>query len=144
MFIFYKYLSEKLEKYVSEKLLEQDDIIFADIDESTEKGREYIEHVRNACLEHLGFFLKPNELFSYLVKKGKGDIKGKDDFIIEDLNKVLNTIEQTSSGTESEYDFKDLFDDVDLTSVKLGAHVKDKDRVVVDILTRLNEIDFKL
>ena len=40
----------------------------------------------------LGFFLKPTELFSYLVKKGKGEIKDQSTFILEDLKTVLTWI----------------------------------------------------
>jgi len=143
-FIFYKYLSEKLEKYVNEKVLAREKFKFSEIKENTEEGKENLEHVKNACVGHLGFFLKPTELFSYLVKKGKGEIKDQNAFIIEDLKNILNDIEKTSAGTESEDDFKGLFDDVDLTSTKLGSREKDKNEVVVDILKLLSGIDFKL
>jgi type I restriction enzyme M protein len=144
-FIFYKYLSERLERYANEKLLANDDVEYAQINEKTAEGKEMIEEVKMACLGHLGFFLKPKELFSYLVKKGSGQIKGDDStFILEDLKNVLNSIEQTSMGTDSEDDFKGLFDDVDLTSNKLGSRENQKNEVIVDILKHLNEIDFRL
>jgi len=143
-FIFYKYLSERLEKYVNDKLLESEEFTFSEVDEKTEKGKEIIEAIKKACLDHLGFFLRPTHLFSYIVKKGKGQLKLDDAFILEDLKNILNTIEQTSAGTESEDDFKGLFDSVDLTSNKLGASEKEKNEVVIEILSRLNEIDFKL
>ena len=120
-FIFFKYLSERLEAYVNQKLLKSEDYRFNDIDERTKEGKQILEEVHKGVLDHLGFFLKPTQLFSYLVKKGKGEIAGESDFILEDLKSVMNTIEQTSSGTESEDDFKGLFSDVDL---KIGrAHV---------------------
>jgi type I restriction enzyme M protein len=143
-FIFYKYLSEKLERYVNEKLLAREEIIFAEIKENTKEGKEYLAHIKTACLGHLGFFLKPTELFSYLVKKGKGEIKGQETFILEDLKNVLNSIEKTSAGTASEDDFKGLFDDMDLTSSKLGSRESDKNEVVVEVLSLLSGIDFKL
>lgn len=143
-FIFYKYLSEKLERYVNEKLLVREDFVFADIKENTKEGKEYLEEIKTGCIENLGFFLKPTELFSYIVKKGKGNIKDQNTFILEDLKNILNAIERTSAGTASEDDFMGLFDDVDLTSIKLGSRVKDKNEVVVEVLTILNGIDFKL
>jgi type I restriction enzyme M protein len=143
-FIFYKYLSEKLDRYINEKLLNREKIKFEEIKENTKEGKEYLAHIKKACIDHLGYFLKPTELFSYLVKKGKGDIKSEDKFIIEDLKNVLNTIEQTSMGTASEDDFKGLFDDVDLTSSKLGSRENQKNDVVVDVLVLLDGIDFKL
>ncbi|MFC1616458.1 type I restriction-modification system subunit M, partial [Patescibacteria group bacterium] len=92
-----------------------------------------------------GFFLRPTELFAYLVRKGNGELKKEDSkFILEDLKNVLNTIEQTSMGTDSEDDFKGLFDDVDLTSSKLGSRENQKNDVIVEVLTHLRGIDFKL
>ncbi|MFC1644531.1 type I restriction-modification system subunit M [Patescibacteria group bacterium] len=143
-FIFYKYLSEKLEYFVDEKLLCDEKFKFFEIKEKTKEGSKILKEVQVACVDELGFFLKPSELFSYLVKKGKGEIKGEENFIIEDLRNVLNTIEQTSMGTDSEDDFKGLFDDVDLTSTKLGARENQKNEVVIEVLTHLSGIDFKL
>lgn len=143
-FIFYKYLSEKLEKYANEKLLASEDFKFADIEENTKEGQEIVGHVKSACISHLGFFLKPSELFSHLVKKGKGEIKEENNFILEDLKNILNNIEKTSRGTESEDDFAGLFDDVDLTSSKLGNGENKKNEVIVEVLSLLNGIDFKL
>lgn len=143
-FIFYKYLSEKLELYVNEKLLASENFKFAEIDEDTKDGKKYLDEIKTGCISHLGFFLKPTELFSYLVKKGKGEIKDPSNFILEDLKNVLNTIEQTSRGTASEDDFEHLFDDVDLTSSKLGSGENKKNEVIVDVLSLLNGIDFQL
>lgn len=143
-FIFYKYLSEKLELYANKKLLSRENFTFSQIKESTKEGKEYLEHLEIACIGHLGFFLRPAELFSYLVKKGRGEIKDQKTFILEDLKNILNSIEKTSANTASEDDFKGLFDDMDLTSTKLGSREGEKNEVVVEVLTLLNGIDFKL
>lgn len=143
-FIFYKYLSEKLEKYIDEKLLAKEDYSFAEIEAESMEGKAILEEVKKACVGHLGFFLKPKELFSYLVKKGSGEVKGQETFILEELKNVLNAIEQTSMGTASEDDFKGLFDDVDLTSSKLGKTENKKNEVIVQVLTLLSGIDFQL
>lgn len=143
-FIFYKYLSEKLERYVNEKLLASENFKFSEIKENSKEGEEYLEQIKIACIGHLGFFLKPSELFSYLIKKGKGEITGQDKFILEDLKRVLDTIESTSRGTDSEDDFKGLFDDIDLASSKLGARENQKNDTVVEVLVLLSGIDFKL
>lgn len=143
-FIFYKYLSEKLERYVDEELLKREKYTFAEIKESSSEGKKILEAVKQACVGHLGFYLKPDQLFSYIIKKGKGSIKGQDTFILEDLKNVLNTIEQTSMGTDSEDDFKGLFGDVDLDSSKLGSSANKKNEVIVEVLAHLSEIDFRL
>jgi len=138
-FIFYKYLSEKLERYVDEKLLAREDFKFSEV-----KDKAVLEEIKKACVGHLGFFLKPTELFLHLVKKGKGEINGQESFILEDLKNILNAIEKTSAGTASEDDFKGLFDDMDLTSTKLGARENQKNEVIIEVLSLLSGIDFKL
>lgn len=143
-FIFYKYLSEALSVYVDHELLKNDDdLVFCDLKENSKDHKKILNDIRDACIDHLGYFLKPVELFSYLVKKGKKEI-GDDNFILEDLKKVLDAIEKTSRGTESEDDFKGLFQDVDLTSNKLGNREEQKNNVIVEIFGLLNEIDFKI
>ena len=67
-FIFYKYLSEKLEHYVNKKLLGSENFTFTEIKENTKDGKTYLEHIKAGCIGHLGFFLKPTELFSHIVK----------------------------------------------------------------------------
>jgi len=143
-FIFYKYLSERLEAYVNDSLLTGEKIKFHEIEEKSEKDKQTLKEIEHACLDQLGFFLKPTELFSYLIKKGKKEVAGQDDFIIEDLKNILSDIENTSRGTDSEDDFHGLFDDVDLTSSKLGSGENKKNETVVSILSELSEIDFKL
>lgn len=143
-FIFYKYLSEKLELYVNEKLLAREDFTYTDINPNSKDGNDQLATIKDLALEHLGFFLSPQELFSYIVAKGKGKTKADGTFILEDLVKVLDTIERTAMGTDSEDDFKGLFDDVDLSSSKLGRTEKDKNDTVVEVLSHLAGIDFKL
>jgi len=46
-FIFYKYLSGRLLRYANE-VLAQDNILFTDIDEMSEKGQEILEEVAHA------------------------------------------------------------------------------------------------
>jgi type I restriction enzyme M protein len=77
-----------------------------------------------------------------LARRGNAD--GKSKFILEDLNKVLTGIEQSTMGSESEEDFGNLFEDLDLTSSKLGKTENDKNELIVKVLAHLNEIDFDL
>ena len=140
-FIFYKYLSEKMH-HTADELLEPDGMVYTEIDEATEQGQEYLEAIRGETLDSLGYFLKPSELFSEMSKRGNGGGKAK--FILDDLTKVLNSIAQSTMGTESEEDFDHLFEDMDLTSSKLGKSETDKNELIVRVLTHLEDIDFKL
>jgi type I restriction enzyme M protein len=140
-FIFYKYLSEKMHYYAN-RILEPDGIKYADIDELSDDGIEYLNAVRELAIEKLGYFLKPSELFTELARRGNGEGKAK--FILDDLTRVLNNIAQSTMGTESEEEFDHLFEDLDLTSSKLGKGENAKNELIVKVLTHLDKIDFKL
>ena len=100
-FIFYKYLSEKIEDYADD-ILKEDEITYLSIDENSTEGQEYLEAIREEAIEKLGYFLKPSELFTQVAKRGNGDTNN---FILEDLTKILRSIEQSTMGHESEDDF---------------------------------------
>lgn len=139
-FIFYKYLAEKMEIYAN-SILEEDKIQFRNIDENTAEGLEYIEAIREEALETLGYFLKPSELFSEIAKRGNSDTNT---FILEDLQKILTNIQLSTMGTQSEEDFDNLFEDMDLNSTKLGKSAEARNAIIVKVLVHLDEIDFKL
>ena len=61
-----------------------------------------------------------------------------------DLANVLTSIEQSTMGSESEDDFGNLFEDLDLTSSKLGKTEEAKNELIVKVLTHLDGIDFDL
>ncbi len=140
-FIFYKFLSEQMNAYADE-LLEPDGFLYADIDEESPEGREYLEAIQEEALNKLGYFMKPSELFHVLAERGNGG--GKHAFILDDLTRTLNNIAQSTRGTESEEDFDHLFEDLDLTSSKLGKSEKAKNELIVKVLSHLDAIDFRL
>ena len=94
--------------------------------------------IKEESLLKLGYFLKPKELFSELAKKGNADTESESNYIIEDLQAVMNHIEQSTMGTESEDDFTALFEDLDLTSTKIGRTVGARNEIIVKILNRNN------
>lgn len=143
-FIFYKYLSEKMHLY-ADSILEQDNLKYIDINENTDEGKEYIEAIKEESLEKLGYFLKPSELFSEVAKRGSStSSETTNNFILEDLQKILTNIEQSTMGTASEDDFDNLFEDLDLTSTKLGRTESAKNELIAKVLFHLDQIDFKL
>lgn len=143
-FIFYKYLSEKLHLYAN-RLLENDAVKdYKNINEDTAEGKEIIEAVRTEALESLGYFLKPSELFSEVAIRGNNDKEGTSNFILEDLQKILNNIQLSTMGTDSEEDFDNLFEDMDLNSTKLGKTPDARNEIIARVLAHLDKIDFKL
>lgn len=139
-FIFYKYLAEKMEIFAN-SILKEDKIKFREIKEDTAEGLAYIDAIREEALETLGYFLKPSELFSEIAKRGNGDANT---FILEDLQKILTNIQLSTMGTQSEEDFDNLFEDMDLNSTKLGKTAEARNEIIVKVLLHLDEIDFKL
>jgi len=142
-FIFYKYLSEKMHTY-ADLILKPDKIKYVEIQEETETGKALIDAIKGEALDKLGYFLKPTELFGEIAKRGNSDEEGKDNFILEDLQKILKNIEQSTMGTASEDDFDNLFEDLDLTSTKLGRTETAKNELISKVLYHLDQIDFKL
>lgn len=153
-FIFYKYLSERQYIYANE-ILAEDGLDFLAIDEDSEEGKEYLEAIKEESIAQLGYFLKPSELFSSLAQRALGTKKAEENnlvesdftqsnFILDDLTQVLNSIERSTMGKESEEDFDHLFEDLDLTSTKLGRTPKDKNALIAKILVHLNKVDFRL
>ena len=139
-FIFYKYLSEKMASY-GNKLLAEDGITYLSLDEDSADGAEYLDAIKDESVEKLGYFLKPSELFGEVAKRGNGD---SNNFILEDLTQILNNIERSTMGHESEDDFEGLFDDLDLTSKKLGKTEEAKNTLIAKVLFHLDQINFDL
>ncbi len=142
-FIFYKYLAEKMEIYAN-SILKSDGIKYKSINENTEYGIKYIDAIREEALETLGYFLTPSELFSEVAKRGNSDVEGQSNFIIEDLQKILINIQLSTMGTESEEDFDNLFEDMDLNSTKLGKTPEARNEIIAKVLSHLDKIDFRL
>ncbi|MFY0598015.1 MAG: type I restriction-modification system subunit M [Cognatishimia sp.] len=138
-FIFYKYLSERMFLFAQDAL-KADGIDFLEIDENSDEGREYLEAIKDASVDAIGYFLKPSELFSNLAKRGLEP----GNFIIEDLTRILRNIESSTMGTESEDDFHDLFSDIDLSSNNLGRTEEAKNTLIARVLTHLDAIDFEI
>lgn len=139
-FIFYKYLSTKMDLYAN-TILQPDGLTFAQVEGHPDEAL-LLEELKQLAIDKLGFFLEPSELFSELARRGNAG--GKNNFILGDLAKVLTHIEQSTMGYESEEDFGNLFSDLDLTSHKLGKSENDKNELIVKVLTHLDEIDFDL
>ncbi|MCQ2737314.1 MAG: type I restriction-modification system subunit M N-terminal domain-containing protein [archaeon] len=105
-FIFYKYLSEKIELYLDESL-KVDKMTFKE----AWKKEEFKAPVKKQALNNLGYFLEPEFLFSSIVEQ-----TDKGEMILGNLSEALKRIGDSATGNESQDDFENLFEDVDLTS----------------------------
>ena len=135
-FIFYKYLSEKIELYIDDQLSE-DGLTFKQAWASHEE--ELKAEIQRICMEDLGYFIEPEFLYSSIIES----ISHKEN-ILPQLERSLKKIEDSTIGHESGDDFGGLFSDIDLASPKLGKTADDKNKLISDVLVALNGIDFGL
>lgn len=133
--IFYRYLSEKTETRV-DKLLEEDSLSF----EEAWKDKEIREALAEELIQQIGYIIEPQYLFANMIKEiAKGD---QGIFDTEMLQKAINSITESTLGAESQEDFQNLFDDMDLTSSKLGRDVKSRSKLIAKIMVSINDIPF--
>lgn len=135
-FIFYKYLSEKIELYAND-ILTEDGITFKDVWTGDDEELRLV--VKEECIQNLGYFIEPEYLYSSII-----DSISKKENILPQLERSLKKIEDSTIGQESEDDFGGLFSDIDLASPKLGKTADDKNRLISEVLVTLNGIDFGL
>ena len=55
---------------------------------------------------------------------------------------AINDITESTLGAESEEEFDHLFDDMDLSSTKLGRDVKTRSKLIAKVMANIAEIDF--
>lgn len=135
-FIFYKYLSEKIELRADE-ILQYDGINFK---QAWASGDEELKaELKEQCIQDLGYFVEPKFLYSTIISM----IEHKEN-ILPSLERSLKKIEDSTIGQESEDDFGGLFSDIDLASPTLGKTADDKNKLISDVLVALNGIDFGL
>lgn len=133
--LFYRYISENFAAYINagERDAGNSDFDYASLD------KDVAETAREDMVKTKGFFILPEQLFCNLLKridiadknaKEKALKEGKEVEIAEldeNLNEVLQenfkSIEASAVGTPSESNFKELFDDIDVNSNKLGPTV---------------------
>ena len=133
--IFYKYLSDRLlEKVVeiADESLEEYNTqekqihLYKDLLADKDVEKDLIE----TLVDTLGYDIKPEYLFNELTNQAK-----QNTFQLNDLNRAFNYL-------STEYDqFNGLFDDVDLTSKKLGSDDQQRNITITEVLKKLNDID---
>ena len=128
--IFYYYLSKREEDYMV-NLLKDDGITF----EEAWEDEEYKEAVIEEALRDLGYLIEPQYLFRNMVRMVENN-----NFDIEFLQAAINSIMESTIGADSQEDFENLFDDMQLDSTKLGRTVKDRSAVMGRIIATLADI----
>ena len=130
--LFYRFISEDLSKYASQKVEEAEGGPFdyaAMSDEDAENGR-------GQMVQEKGYFILPSELFSNVQKRA-----AQDENLNITLSDIFDHIENSANGTASEPDLKGLFSDIDTNSKKLGATVAQRNEKLVKILNAIAELN---
>lgn len=132
--IFYKFLSNKIVKTIDEELKDED-ITFAEAweDEATR------EDLKKLSVRTIGYFLDPKYLFEALVEK-----INKNQFTVEDLKEGIQAITSSTVGAESQDDFADLFEDMDLDNNKLGKGEGERSKLIGKIILKINDLNLDL
>ena len=132
-FLFYRFISEDLAQYIDtgEHEAGDPDFSYAALSDDDAEG------ARKGTAEEKGYFILPSQLFQNVAKAPEKD---------QDLNihvaEVFKAIEGSSVGLPSEKDFKGLFDDVDVTSNKLGGSLTERKDRLAKIIAGIRDLDF--
>ena len=129
--LFYRYISENLSAYVDrdERAAGNADFRYAALSDAD------AESARGDLVRTKGFFILPSQLFENVRARAS-----KDENLNETLSAIFRAIEASSQGTESEDDFRGLFDDLDVNSNKLGATVAKRNEKLVKLMDGVGEM----
>jgi type I restriction enzyme M protein len=129
--LFYRYISENITAYINQG---EHEAGYKDFD-YTKLSDEDAESAKDDLVKTKGFFILPSELFHNLKLRAKDD---------ENLNETLETIfkniETSAQGTDSEDNFRGLFDDMDVNSNKLGGSVAKRNEKLVKLINAVAEM----
>jgi type I restriction enzyme M protein len=130
--LFYRFISENLTAYLNaqERKAGDKSFDFAKLsDTAAKRGR--VETVKEK-----GFYILPSHLFANVRQKARHDAN-----LNETLTKVFKDIECSAIGTDSEDDFKGLFDELDVNSSKLGPTVAKRNEKLVKLLDAIGDLN---
>lgn len=129
--LFYRFISENLASYINEQERKAGDKKF---DYATLKDKD-AKDAKTDIVQEKGFFILPSQLFENIRKSASSD---------SDLNvtleKVFKSIEASAKGTDSEYDLKGLFDDIDVNSNKLGSTTKKRNELLIKLMNSIGDL----
>lgn len=129
--LFYRYISENLSGYINAGERETGNAEF----DYTKLSDEEAEQARGDLVNTKGFFILPSELFENVHRRAAGD-----ENLNETLAGILKNIEASARGTDSEDNFKGLFDDIDVNSNKLGPTVAVRNERLVKLLNGIGDM----
>ncbi len=133
--IFYRYLSDKLLRFVNAEL--EEDAITYEKAWCSENFKDDIIDLLTDSEGALGYVIEPSNLWSTLIDK----INVKQ-FDISMLAKAVNDLTESTLGLGSQRDFENLFDDMDLNASKLGKTEADRSTLISKVMLKIDDINF--
>lgn len=141
-FIFFKFLSERMESFAND-ILEAEAFNYDDLASNDKQSEEALAVIRKESVESLGYFIAPNQLFSFFAELSNAtDVEQSG--LLEGLEEAFSAVELSTLDGESKDDFDKLFEDIDLGSSRLGVSTADKTKLIAKVLASLNKLDFDI
>ena len=137
--IFYRYLSERTEMYMAE-ILENDGLTY----EQAFSDPDFKPIVEQWSLEHLGYIIRPENLFRELNRKIVKPENDGDKFSVEDYERAVNELTGSTLGHKSEKAFEGLFNDMRLQDTRLGDTVSERTEKIGKVITKIGDIKMDL
>ncbi len=137
--IFYRYLSERTEMYM-EDLLKDDGLSY----EQAFTDEDFKPVVEQWSIEHLGYIIRPENLFRELYRRIVKTKNDDDKFSVEDYERAVNELTGSTLGHKSEKAFEGLFNDMRLQDSRLGDTVSERTEKIGKVISKIGEIDMNL
>ena len=137
--IFYRYLSERTEMYM-EDILKDDGLTY----EEAFSNADFKPIVERWSLEHLGYIIKPENLFRELNRRIIKPENDGDKFSVEDYERAVSELTGSTLGNKSEKAFEGLFNDMRLQDTRLGDTVSERTEKIGKVIAKIGEIDMNL
>ena len=130
--IFFKNFSKKFEEDINSNERDSNpDFDYASI--SDEEALDAMDNIKEIC----GCFIKPSELFDNILKNAEENPN-----LNITLKRALTNLESSCVGLETEDSLKGIFGDFDVESSKLGATVKDKNKILLNLMRIADQFYF--
>ena len=123
--IFYKYISEKEEKYLRDKLY------FETVNDFEELKETDIDTLKN-CQQNIGYFIEYKNLFSFWIKNGS-------DFQIRDVRTALSAFNRLIGNNYNKV-YSNIFDTLEKGLDTLGTIDSERTKAVRKLIELIKEI----
>lgn len=127
-FLFYKFLSEKMEKEILEASKGKAEY------KNLNNDQNVYEKTKKVMIDRLGYFIEYKETFHSVLE----DCQFNPENLIERLQNAFKNIEDSTLGQESSKEFNGLFSDIVLDAKVLGQNSIERSENLLSIMKELN------